>query len=582
MLEGKRVLPEGQRARVPRGYDWGTDLPYFDKFNDRYAYVLEGAFYFPEVDTLEIKTNLRHFFELLPDRGIEATLGSLKGGSFGVIILDRAEQRILIATDRYGTTPVLYRTDDPDLLLEANFYLDEWTDRDPDPIAVREFLEYGCLLFSDSFVTEVKRTKPAEHIAIEANGSISTGLWYEWRPPEETLPFDASAELLHSAFDGLYSKVPAGAGAVQGLSGGFDSRMILAYLKRHGADPIHCVTMGSHRSEETRYAKKVADLLQVRHGIHPVPEDLPSAFGYKIPASFHLCASFEMSHVFFLQELIGKCMEENPSAYYFDGLLGDGVLAGVYFADLSTRPLGAAIDILGKKFENPLRSFDEYVEISQSPSQRGNDSYLESKLLPGSYRDELMRRSRLQIEGIYPKARSHEEMLHQSRLTQRGYRYTSNGPRSVRRHAPVYLPYLDYEVRDAIDTIPLHETARHYFYRRFLQRYFPEVARIRKAYNNASGFSSTFSFRLHHYMSGVGRRVIYPKIYTWTRGLIDLKPEYSHVLNYLQNEPNQRWFAEELHERQPMLDELDLDPEQLAPISLLRFLALSHFYRIRP
>lgn len=513
----------------------------FVSHNNRFSYAHEGWFYMRQAKTFSFSENVSTFFSELENNDIETVLCQIGGGAFSLVIYDNIFDQIYLVSDRYSLVPLYYNI--APNKLEFSFSLSDWKHYSTDNIAQKEFIAYGALLFSDSFSQHVTRVKPHSYLKISNRFSLQE---YSYRKNHQALQKICLSSideinLLDQLFLNYFSKAKDGC-AVAGLSGGFDSRLILAYLDRAKINSISTLTMGGPRSDETIYAQMVANILNISHVTLEVPTNILAKYGKQAINHFRLNASLELVHVYFLYLSTAKISATLENPMYFDGFLGDVVMGGSYYSGAARNISAAAQDLLTPFKTNKLRSLDYYASISLEASQRIDLTAVGQSFFPSSFWDELANRSYGRLAELYPLARHHEDMIHLMRLNQRGYRWIMNGPRSLFPACPVYLPFMDYAVRDLLDSISIEKLARHSFYRSFIRTIFPELGKVPKAYCGANAFSSDFSYRIHQYTSGFLRHKVYPRLFTLTRGLVDLKPEYISLQNYSSDPENIEWL----------------------------------------
>jgi hypothetical protein len=549
--------------------------------SDRFYYRIYGNFYCKNVFSLDQLANINSFVDTLSKTGIDSALKSIQGGAFSMVISDCQKCETYLIVDRYGIVPVFYQiqTNSSGSRLEFSFYLDNWDDLPKDPNSIYEFLSYGALLFSDSFNDNLIRVKGGQYHVISSTGVSRIVRWWERGEEKDYNVSDGQSNLVDiidevdEAFCSFFKKVPSNSGAIAGLSGGFDSRLILGYLQRFNVQPIHAVTMGNKGTDEVSSAKKIAQSLGIRQDISAVPHDLLACYGEFIASSFHLVASLEAAHVGFLCSLVKESLLPITNASYFDGFLGDVVMGGTYFSEASRSPTAIFKDLVFTEFKlTNLQSFETYIKISLNSKQRSDSINIPDSILEITALEALRERVSIQIAPLYETAKSHEEMLNLMRLTQRGYRYISNGPKALFSLLPTYLPFMDHNVRDSLDKIPLNILARQIFYRAFLREKFPNLASIPKAYNGSSANSSEFFYRFSQYISGFKRHIVYPKVYSLTSGKIDLNQEYIKLENYFQNKNNIQWMEMIIQDKCPVIDLSAF--QKLRPISKLRLISL--------
>lgn len=199
-------------------------------------------------------------------------------GMFAFALWDSAEQKLLLARDRFGKKP-LYYSRQGDLLLfgsEIKAIL-SWpqVDRTPDRVAIDQYLTLQYVPAPRTAFASVRKLRNAHRLAIErsANGWKQREPVEYWRLPPPTAAnnkrseADLAIELVERLTEAvklrLISDVPLGAF----LSGGVDSSSIVALMAGLGSGPVKTFSIGFPNKEydETRYARMVAERYGTDH-----------------------------------------------------------------------------------------------------------------------------------------------------------------------------------------------------------------------------------------------------------------------------------------------------------------------------
>ena len=189
-------------------------------------------------------------------------------GSFNAAVFDLRARRAAICNDRLGHWHLYYYEDDRLFLFAGEFkafraYAN--FDREIDDAAVRDFFNYQLVLGDRTFFKRVKRLRWAHRIAF-ADGRVSIKPWWEWRlGNDSTQPVSELVEESHHLYQDIVRKQTAGAShVIIPLSGGLDSRMVLAHARLAGIEP-HTFSHGQSRSLEVKLAARVAATAGVKH-----------------------------------------------------------------------------------------------------------------------------------------------------------------------------------------------------------------------------------------------------------------------------------------------------------------------------
>lgn len=202
-------------------------------------------------------------------------------GMFAVALWDRRTRRLVLARDRLGKKPLFYAQTDEGLTFgsEMNVVLqDETIDTAIDERAIDLYL--GDLFVPQPLTAlQAVRKLPAGTCAVYADSQLTiTPYWTvpEIEPgvrpvPVEQLEEEVDQLLATAVQDRLVADVPVGAF----LSGGLDSSLITAYMRRASED-VRTFAIGFEENSfnELAHARQVAEALGTRHEEHTVSYDV--------------------------------------------------------------------------------------------------------------------------------------------------------------------------------------------------------------------------------------------------------------------------------------------------------------------
>lgn len=197
-------------------------------------------------------------------------------GMFAIAIWDEPRRRLVLARDRLGQKPLVYRHE-PDRLLFASEIKSllkvPGVPRRVDPSAVDEYLTYQYVPHPNTIFAGIHKLPPA-HVGIYCDGRFAVEPY--WNPgwqrevdlPEAEYAERLRAELTRAVELRLQSDVPLGAF----LSGGLDSSLIVALMQQLSGDRVKTFSIGFPVAEydETVYARRVADHLRTDHRVFRV------------------------------------------------------------------------------------------------------------------------------------------------------------------------------------------------------------------------------------------------------------------------------------------------------------------------
>ncbi len=211
---------------------------------------------------------LVHLYE---DEG-PAMFGLLRG-MFALAIWDAPRRRLVLARDRLGQKPLVYRRDAGRIAfaseLKSLLALPEADlPRRLDPLALDRYLAYGYINHPSTILEGVYKLPPA-HYAVWREGHLELTRYWD---PNWDLELDRTAaedaEALRATLDEavreqMVADVPLGAF----LSGGVDSSIVVGLMQRASTRPVQTFSIGfgDPAFDETRYAELVAKALGTEH-----------------------------------------------------------------------------------------------------------------------------------------------------------------------------------------------------------------------------------------------------------------------------------------------------------------------------
>jgi asparagine synthase (glutamine-hydrolysing) len=192
-------------------------------------------------------------------------------GMFALALWDAKRQQLILARDRLGKKPLVYRHGRGRLLFasELKSLLEvPGVAREIDPQALDEYLTYQYVPHPRTIFRGIAKLPPG-HYAVYREGRLDVRCY--WRPDfnlEDERPAAEYAEelrtLLTSAVElRLQSEVPLGAF----LSGGIDSTLIVGLMSQLAAEPVRTFSIGFPVKEfdETHYARAAAERFGTIH-----------------------------------------------------------------------------------------------------------------------------------------------------------------------------------------------------------------------------------------------------------------------------------------------------------------------------
>jgi asparagine synthase (glutamine-hydrolysing) len=284
-------------------------------------------------------------------------------GIFIIVIYDQKNQQLKLVTDRYGLKPFyLYARNNclifaPELKCFQHFSQFSLQIRKD---VVDCFIDLEHLMGTTTWFDGVEVTVPSTIYTYSwKENSLITKKYWSWSSlKRSSISIENAVEEMASLLDRaikLRAKSDARVGV--GLSGGFDSRVILAAI--HDSNPI-TYTFGTEESADVRFAKMVAEIAGVKNIHYDMRIDhwIQRRFGgiWKTDGMLNM---YHMHYSHLMDEL-PKIMDINLS-----GFLGDGVMGSTYLNKKGKKFLNKRADeatarhYYGKhwKFSDPADSF---------------------------------------------------------------------------------------------------------------------------------------------------------------------------------------------------------------------------------
>ncbi len=202
-------------------------------------------------------------------------------GMFAFALWNRDEQKLLVARDRMGEKPLYYYANERVFVfaseikaLLAHPAVPRESALDTEKLAL--YLAYGYMPAPETAFKHIRALQPGHRLEVQAASSQAVSSVEYWSPPlplgEDPLSPARQREKMGSLGEALgeavrqslISDVPLGAF----LSGGLDSSLIVALMRRHSNSDIKTFSIGFEGDssfDETRYAKQVATFLETEH-----------------------------------------------------------------------------------------------------------------------------------------------------------------------------------------------------------------------------------------------------------------------------------------------------------------------------
>jgi len=412
--------------------------------------------------------------------GCGSKLGDLDG-VFNLACFNSETKELVLANDRLGFRPLYYtETDDwfaysgeVKALLAIRDKLPEL-----DEISLRQFFSFDHMLGERTWWKGIELIPPASLWRISANGLTCHQYWtfddIRSNPQEEA---DVQVEFSRLWSEDVRRRVKPGTMPIL-LSGGQDSRLLVAELRAQGADLV-AITFGSKDSPDMKIARRVAATAGVRH--RPCYLNTENWWQHREEAIWQTDG---LINAFNFQAAIAMNEVHTGNWYSLvniagDLLFGGSHLDGTLMQDWRLAPENLLIE---RYIENPFFSREEGVSASVADVQR------------------------------YAHGRS-PDCFH---LHQRMRRFTLHGPGCLAPYCEIVFPGVSYALLQLmLGCLSDGQRSGHKFYNRFLATWYPQyygdipwqVTGRGLAESLFTKLSRAFRRRLLHLLARKGNRI---------------------------------------------------------------------------
>lgn len=198
-------------------------------------------------------------------------------GMFAIALWDAKGNRMVLARDRVGKKPLVYGQHDGRLHFasEARALLAAGFDAQADLTAIDHVLAFAYLPTDATAYAGIDSLPPG-HLAVWDGVDLRLHRYWDWQPDSLTLPMSGLGTAVERSLDEavrirLVSERPLGAF----LSGGIDSTIVTALMRRHHSGPVKTFSIGfaDPAYDESQYARAVAAHLGTDHTEYIVEPD---------------------------------------------------------------------------------------------------------------------------------------------------------------------------------------------------------------------------------------------------------------------------------------------------------------------
>ena len=382
-------------------------------------------------------------------------------GSFVILICDLKSGKVIIANDRYGFRVHYYAINNGKLLFapEAKAILqDETFRKELNDEAVAEFFAFGEFWGDKTFFKGIKVLTPASILTYDGRDLSIEKYWeFKYEPDYNKSESEFVDELVKTFKRAVEIRTKDNLRYGVGLSGGLDSRSVLAGVDPTKRKDVIAYTFGPMDCDEVKIAKRVTKRAGIKE--HSVQEISPELIIDNAEYLVWLTDGRNYIGVSFGYPVL-KLLKDKIDVI-FDGFALDLTLGGSY---LSRDKVDCKSDDLLRNILSKKRLFQE-KELHKLFT---SNYYNKVKEVPAnSFRDEFNK-----IKADHPGNKSDQFSL-STHVAWLPIGYATR--RSMMEMSPAPA---DNDFIDLILTIPPEWRLNHYIYRKFLNKLAPELAKI--------------------------------------------------------------------------------------------------------
>jgi asparagine synthase (glutamine-hydrolysing) len=268
-------------------------------------------------------------------------------GMFALAIWDGVRKQLVLARDRLGQKPLIYRHEPGRLLFASeikSLLQIPGLRRKLRPEAIDQFLTYQYVPHPGTIFTEFKKLPPA-HLAIYSQDRLTIKRYWDPDWNHEVTNDNVLGTLRKALTQSVESRLQSDVPVSAFLSGGVDSSIIVALMRELSYRKVQTFSIGFNIPEydETAYAVRVSDHLDTEHHVLQVPDNV-SDIAERLARHFdEPFGDSSAIPTWYLAEQTGRSAKVALSG---DG--GDELFSG--YPRYQAVQLGATIDHLPKPF----------------------------------------------------------------------------------------------------------------------------------------------------------------------------------------------------------------------------------------
>ncbi|MAT44684.1 MAG: hypothetical protein CL609_20305 [Anaerolineaceae bacterium] len=438
------------------------------------GFIFYGEIY-NRLDLVKKLEDKNIFLEKVTDENILLNLYLVYGEQFAsllnaaclILIWHVDTKTIKIINDRMGLHPLYYAQIGKQFLFSSGIralLVDHNISRSVDLTAISEIFTFDHILGQRTMLSNIK-LMPQGSILTFSNGELTIKPYHFFQltqqHPLRSVDSYIEEYMMHMK-KAIQRQYHGESGIGLMLSGGLDSRFILALMADISKQPLHTFSWSIPGSDDARFAKEAAKKAGTIHHFFELPSDWILEKGEKAIRLTDGNANIINLHAFANIE-----QESQITNTIFKGFLGDAMMGfGVrprFWADYDEHTL----------MEVHLEAYRDYRVLTFDTPDHASvftDSFYENT------RESLLNDFKTGM--LASKAKQMTDQRIYFDLTQRVPRMTINGVEVSRHRAQIRLPFADNDLLDFSLTLPPWLRLSRTLMNQAFIRYYPEYAKI--------------------------------------------------------------------------------------------------------